>query len=74
MYSRWKRVDFDSEGGSAGDSWATADRGAARTALEQAFAEPASARFQEGIAWALDLMARGDRPTVSRRPEPPGRL
>jgi predicted ATPase/tRNA A-37 threonylcarbamoyl transferase component Bud32 len=51
-----------------GTVWALLNRGAihhyagrrdrARAALEAAFAEAASARFQEGIAWSLDLMAR----------------
>jgi non-specific serine/threonine protein kinase len=35
------------------------DAAAARAALELAFAEAASAGFQEGIAWSLDLMGRG---------------
>jgi predicted ATPase len=52
-----------------GTVWALLNRGAirhyrgdlagARAVLEQAFAEAASVRFQEGIAWALDLLARG---------------
>jgi predicted ATPase/tRNA A-37 threonylcarbamoyl transferase component Bud32 len=52
-----------------GTVWALLNRGAihhhggqpelARAALEAAFAEAASARFQEGIAWSLELMARG---------------
>jgi non-specific serine/threonine protein kinase len=48
--------------------WALLNRGAiafyrddltgARTILEEAFAEAAAVRFQEGIAWSLDLLAR----------------